>query len=149
MEKSVVKRETRDEALVRLAKQARDRGVQLFRVVTTGEVFAASISRPGELHRLTHHSCDCEGFIRWQRCCHYAAMLDSLGWLPAVEPASSPVPCGPCDATGRVWSEGSWSPDECWYCSGRGSRDVVLDRIAPVVDNVIDFPRSDSPRPAA
>jgi hypothetical protein len=148
MEKSVVKRETHDEALVRLAKQARDRGVQLFRVVTTGEVFATSISRPGELHRVTHLSCDCPGFIRHQRCMHYAKLMDSLDWLPVVESASSPVPCTACDATGRVWLEGSWSADECWYCRGSDRADVVADRIGPVADNIIPFP-VDRPRPAA
>lgn len=148
MEKSVVVRETRDEALVRLAAQARARGVQLFRVVTTGEVFATSISRPGELHRLTHLSCDCPGFIRHQRCQHYAKLMDDLGWLPRIAAElPAPVPCASCDATGRIWSEGSWSPDECFYCRGTGCVDLVIDRIGP--DNVVQFPAIERPRPAA
>jgi len=148
MQKSVVKRETRDEALVRLSKQARQRGVQLFRVVTTGEVFATSISRPGELHWLTHLSCDCPGFIRHQRCQHYAKLMDDLGWLPVVADESpATMPCLACRGEGEIWSEGSWAPDRCFVCSGTGVVDVVIDRIGP--SNVVEFPRIDSPRSAA
>ena len=149
MEKLVAKRESHDQALIRLAKQARRLGVQLFRVPVTGEVFATSISRPGELHRLTHHSCDCQGFVRHQRCQHYAKLLDSLDWLPVVASASSPVPCTACDATGQVWLEGSWSADQCFYCRGTGRVDVVIDRIGPVADNIVPFERNEQPRPAA
>ena len=146
MEKSVVKRETRDETLIRLASQARARGVQLFRVVTSGEVFATSISRPGELHRVTHLSCDCEGFIRHQRCMHYAKLMDDLGWLPQVagdEPAT--MPCLACRDAGSIWREGQWGADTCFVCRGIGHVDVVVDRPT----NVVPFREVDSPRPAA
>jgi len=143
VEKSV-KRETHDQALVRLAKQARDRGVQLFRVITSGEMFASSSSQPGMLHRVTTISCDCPGFIRHQRCMHYAALLDSLDWLPVVEPATRA--CIACGGSGELWSDGGWSPDRCGCCSGRGHVDVVADRVPT---NVIDFPVTDDRRPAA
>jgi hypothetical protein len=148
MEKSVVKRETRDEALIRLAAQARAQGVQLLRVVATGEVFATSISRPGELHRLTHYSCDCEGFIRHQRCQHYAKLMDSLGWLPEVasnEPATTP--CLACRGAGECWRDGQFTPDPCFYCRGKGRVDTHIDRVP--TNNIVPFPSSDDRRPAA
>lgn len=86
--------ETRDQAIVRLATQARERGVQIFRYPHTSEWFASSISNPGQLHRVTLISCDCTGFFRFGRCMHHSALLDQLGLLPEdpePEPLSSTV----------------------------------------------------------
>jgi hypothetical protein len=147
MEKTV-KRESHDEAIVRLAKQARQIGVQLFRVTSSGEMFATSISRPGQLHRLTTISCDCVGFIRHQRCMHYAALLDARGWLPSVDSPAT-LPCDYCKGSGEQWLDGEYTPRSCWRCNGAGHVDVVRDRISPVADNVIPFERTEHPRPAA
>ncbi len=148
MEKSVVKRETRDERVVRLARVARERGIKVYQELSTGAWFATSASQPGKAHYLTAVSCTCEGFIFSGACTHNAALLDRLGWLPAAEPAPATMPCLACRGSGQIWSEGSWSADRCFICSGTGQVDVVLDRIGPVADNVIPFP-VERPRPAA
>ncbi len=145
MEKVTVK-ETRDEALVRLARQAQERGVQLFRVTTTGEVFASSVSRPGELHRVTHLSCDCVGFVRHQRCMHYAKLMADLGWLPKLAEEMAMVVCSACSGSGQCWIEGSYTPDQCFYCRGTGRVDQVVDRIPA---NIVPFPVAGDRRPAA
>jgi hypothetical protein len=85
--------ETRDEAMHRLAAQAQAKGVQLLVYVPSGEHFATSVSHPGELHRVTMLSCDCQGFQRHQRCMHHAALLAELGELPPLPPAPiTPAP---------------------------------------------------------
>ena len=146
MQKPVVVRETRDERVVRLARVARERGIKVYQEQSTGCWFATSASQPGKAHYVTGVSCACEGFVHTGACTHNAALLDSLGWLPAVEPAPATMPCLACRGAGELWSQGSWTADRCEFCSGRGCVDVVVDRVPT---NVIEFPRSDSPRDAA
>ena len=147
MSQSTVK-ETYDERIVRLARQAQAKGVKVFQELSTGAWFATSASQPGKAHYLTAVSCTCEGFIFSGACTHNAALLAKLGWLPPVaEELPATMPCLACRGAGEVWSEGSWSPDRCFVCSGTGAGDVVIDRISP--DNIVEFPRVDSPRPAA
>jgi hypothetical protein len=83
--------ETVDQAVHRLAKEARAKGVQVFVYPHTGEHYATSASNPGELHRVTLLSCDCPGFIRHQRCTHHSALLAEVGQLP-------PLPAAPVTA---------------------------------------------------
>ncbi len=92
--------ETMAEKWHRLAQLATEQGVTLLREHCTGEVFATSISHPGEIHRLTPRGSgfaySCEGWARWQRCKHAAALLADLGWLPTVDPdPEPPVPAAP------------------------------------------------------
>ena len=140
--------ESHDASIVRLARTARQRGIQVFQEVATGYWFATSTSKPGTLHRVTAVSCDCLGFVAHQRCTHHSALLARLGWLPQVADESpATVACSACGGKGKIWSEGEWSPDTCFVCQGSGHVDVFVDRISP--DNIVDFPRIDSPRPAA
>jgi hypothetical protein len=99
-------RETVDEAIVRLAMEARRSGVRVYRANETW--YATSQSRPGVLHRLSAYSCTCDGFLRWQRCRHHSALLDHLNWLPSVTPDPDPEP---------PTSPGT---SECHECLGSG-----------------------------
>ncbi len=121
----VQRSESRDEAICRLASQAAERGVQVFRA-PDGRYYASSLSQPGTLHYVTGHSCDCAGFIRHQRCSHHAALLAHMGWLPASPTPPAPavarvpeVPCDRCD--GHDWGYGGgaavWT---CAACHGTG-----------------------------
>jgi len=139
--------ETHDERIVRLARTARERGIRVYSDDAGQQWFATSSSQPGVLHYVTAVSCTCRGFVFSGACTHNAALLDRQNWLPrVVEELPATVPCYPCDGTGEIWSKGEWSPDQCWYCSGTGAVDVVNDRVP---DNIIEFPRSEQPRPAA
>jgi hypothetical protein len=141
-------RESVDAAFHRLAAEARRQGVTVYKVEgAKGPAwFSPSRSRPGTAHALTAVSCDCDGFLRWQRCRHLAALLDRLGWLPVLSPdpptptqeaatsatsATSPAigrPSAPsCPfCHGRGWSYSAWFASEgatrppCRMCSGSG-----------------------------
>jgi hypothetical protein len=85
-------REARVQALHRLAGEAKRKGEQIFVYVSAGEYYATSTSSPDELHQVTLMSCDCEGFLRWQRCTHHAALLIDLDELPPLPPTpAAPV----------------------------------------------------------
>ncbi|MFL5760592.1 MAG: hypothetical protein ACJ789_12765 [Thermomicrobiales bacterium] len=79
-------RETVDEAIHRLASEAKRKGVQIFLYPRTGEYYATSTSSPDELHRVTLISCDCPAFTRHQRRTHHAALLAELDELPPFPP---------------------------------------------------------------
>jgi len=109
MREDDVRRETVDQAFHRLTAEARRQGITVYRVEgSKGPAwFSASQSRPGVAHALTAVSCDCDGFLRWQRCRHLAALLDRLEWLPVISPDPAPValavpsaPCPACDGAG-------------------------------------------------
>ena len=70
METKVKPIESRDQAINRLAVEARTRGIQIFQYRPTNEYYATSTSNPEYLHRVTVLSCDCVGL--------------SGGWTPAV-----------------------------------------------------------------
>ena len=115
--------ETRDEALNRLARLARKRGIRVLTYPLTGEQFALSLSHPETVHRVTRLGCDCLGFTYHSRCTHYAALLDSLGELPPERPGSPAAPAqvaAPvvlCDACDEVMAHVNGVAFEC-ACGG-------------------------------
>lgn len=74
--------EQHNEAVVRLAEQAKASGVRIYSYNLT--YYATSKSEPGALHAVTAWSCDCKGFAFRGRCQHHAALLDHIGELPAL-----------------------------------------------------------------
>ncbi len=125
------------EALWRLAEEAERRGVKILHEPISNEQFALSGSDPTKLYRLTHWSCSCRGFMRWQRCGHWAFFLAQLGWLPEIDPEPDPappvsglapatttMPCCDCDGTGRVTAffgpEDDQGEIDCGTCGGAG-----------------------------
>jgi hypothetical protein len=84
----------RDEAIRRLARNARAEGVQLYRDGRDGRYYASSVSHPGELHYLTGLSCDCQGFATHQRCKHHSALLVALGWVTDETVEPDPISTG-------------------------------------------------------
>ena len=128
-------------------KRATDKGVKIFQIESTGVYVATSGSRPITAYQTDGIRCECPAGVAGDPVCqHRAKFWQAMGMLELDGPQA--VACASYDATGQVWLEGSWSADECWYCSGRGSRDVVLDRVGPVADNIVTF-SVDRPRPAA
>lgn len=130
----------------RLADQATAKGVVLLTEGATGERFAASVSRPGTIHRLTAHSCSCEGFTFLNRCQHHALLLAELGWLPDVAgnaaaptPAPETIACLVCGGHGFDPACGGHATAdgvvtcECPRCDGSG-RQPMPTPIWPVVD---------------
>src|SRR4051812_19408020 len=90
--RNVTAKETLTQALHRLAGQAREFDLQVLHYDCangTREYFVTSHSESGRLHRVTAFSCDCQGFMRHQRCSHFAALLDAIGELPPVDPAET------------------------------------------------------------
>ncbi|MDP9471000.1 MAG: hypothetical protein M3Q71_10090 [Chloroflexota bacterium] len=122
--------------LWRLAEEAEQRGIRILVEPISGEHFATSGSKKKIVYRLTHYSCTCKGYMRWQRCTHHSLLLAQLGWLPDPEPEPDPSPaspalpvpelvrCGDCDGTGRLTAY--FGPDDepgeidCGTCSGSG-----------------------------
>jgi len=91
--------ETRDQALRRLLRIARESGVRLLRD-DAGEMWATSVSDPGWLHKVEPDSCSCRGFARVGRCRHVAALRSHLGYFdfdPEPEPA-----CPSCVGAGTI-----------------------------------------------
>src|SRR5687768_10561530 len=83
--------ETPTARLHRLARQAQDRGIRIYRVDSTEAYLATSLSQLGVLHAVTPDSCDCPGHGRHGVCTHRAALLAFLGMLPTdVDPDSTP-----------------------------------------------------------
>jgi len=99
--------ESREDALMRLAVQARASGVRLFQDRSDGRFYASSRSQPGALHRLTAWTCSCPGFVRHSRCSHLAALHAALGWLerdpdPEPTPPATPITCSECGGRGEI-----------------------------------------------
>jgi hypothetical protein len=88
--------ETVDQAVHRLAAEAKRKGVQIFVYPPTGEYYATSTSSPDQLHRVTLMSCDCSGFLRHRRCTHHCALLAELDELPKLPG------CTACDGAGSL-----------------------------------------------
>jgi hypothetical protein len=86
-------RETWAQAVHRLALLAEERGITVHwhDRGAIREYFATSGSKPGLLYRVTLHSCDCEGFIRHQRCSHFARLLAEVGELPPLPTPPTPA----------------------------------------------------------
>ncbi len=129
--------ETVAEKWHRLARLAREQNVLLLTESASGERFAMSVSQPGKIHRLTPNgfgfTCSCEGFLRWNRCKHAAALLEELGWLRAVErtPASIAT-CPTCHGSGIDPAcsghpvAGMTIHCPCYACDGSGTVAVHL-----------------------
>jgi hypothetical protein len=122
--------ESREDALICLADQARTTGVKLYQDRADGRFYASSRSQPGTFHRLTGFSCSCQGFIHHGRCSHLAALHSALGWLDIPEPTPptppTPAACSSCNgtgsecgtvSTGRSWRYGT---TVCTSCHGTG-----------------------------
>src|SRR5688500_2616826 len=100
-------------ALVRLAEEAKRRGLRLFLEEATSSWFCTSHRAPDRLYRVTAHSCTCEGFLSWQRCTHLALLHAEMGWLAdgdpepptppvaSIRPIRPVVTCSLCDGTGQ------------------------------------------------
>jgi hypothetical protein len=130
-------------------KRAEEKGVKIYRIELNGAYVATSGSRQLVAYRTDGIECECEAARHGDPVCiHRAKYWEAMGMLAAeVEPASATMPCLACRGEGQIWSEGSWSPDRCFVCSGTGHVDLVIDHIGP--DNVVPFVRNEHPRPAA
>jgi hypothetical protein len=77
------------------------------------------------LHRVTLLSCDCPGFLRHQRCQHYALLLVQLGYLAQTEA----VECLDCHGRGFTLSYvDGWAPPyhvPCDICDQTGMIDPL------------------------
>jgi len=82
--------ETEAQALHRLARQAKVRGIKIIQNIVTNAHFTTSSSRPGTLHKVTLYSCDCLGFVTHGRCTHFAAILEYYHSLPPIVADTGP-----------------------------------------------------------
>lgn len=124
-------RETYEDAVHRLAQQARDKGVRLVRDVRDGRHYASSISKPGTWHYVTGISCDCQGFVSHGRCMHHSALMSALGW-DGSEPEPDDIhepECYTCHDTGTVWRHHSR-----WIGGGKLGYRSEWDTIEPCPD---------------
>jgi len=127
-------------------KRAQNNGVHVYRIESTGQFIATPGTTVTTAYATDGVSCECAAAVHGDPVCqHRAAYWAAQGMLTLDETAPATMPCRPCDATGQIWNEDSWSPDRCWYCSGTGRRDVVIDRVPA---NVVQFARINS-RPHA
>jgi len=106
-------------ALHRLARQARDKGVEII-IDEDNRHWATSVSRPGERYVVTLASCSCAGFCRHSRCHHFAAILAEYHSLPAL-PAIAPEP-GPAGRRRRRRRSGPRTAGAPRPARGRRSR---------------------------
>ena len=129
-------------------KRAQANNVHVYRIESSGQFIATSGTTVTAAYATDGVSCECAAAVHGDPICqHRAAYWAAHGMLTLEETAPVTMPCSMCDGSGQCWLEGEYAARECWYCSGRGSRDVVLDHIGP--NNIVEFPRIDSPRPAA
>ncbi len=127
--------ESREDALIRLADQARTSGVKFYQDRADGRFYASSRSRSGTYHRLTAWTCTCRGFAHHQRCTHLAALHAALGWVEREDPDPTPpaalasTRCPDCQdsgqvtgtiSTGRSWTCASVTCPTCHGCGERG-----------------------------
>lgn len=131
-------------------RRADEKSVKLFQIESTGVYIATSGTRHLVAYRTDGIECECAAAVAGDPVClHRARYWQAMGMLELDETTPETVACFPCDGSGKLWSAGSWSPDRCGFCSGAGVVEVVLDRIGPVVDNVVEFPAVDHYPPAA
>ncbi|HWV23034.1 MAG TPA: zinc finger domain-containing protein [Thermomicrobiales bacterium] len=128
---TIRQQETGYEALVRLAGKARKEGVQLLHSERTGAYVATSGTTAGKRYAVTPHSCECQGFRKWGRCKHVAALQTALGWIekPVETPAHVPAGtvCRHCEGRGfwiqaRNRGRGQFERVDvpCQHCHGTG-----------------------------
>jgi hypothetical protein len=125
-------------ALVRLAEEAKRRGLQLFLEEATGSWFCTSHRAPDRLYRVTAVSCSCEGFVRWQRCTHLALLHAEMGWLPDGDP-QPPAPV-------RVVSSAPAGEDDpaAWLQPDRFA-EATFGLVSPPAAITADPPQIDAP----
>lgn len=73
--------ETRDQALVRMARNCRTRSFRVIGQDVTGAFLVTSPLSPQIPVRTTRRWCECLGFQRNGHCTHQAVLLDTLGEL--------------------------------------------------------------------
>jgi hypothetical protein len=128
-------------------KRANDKGVKIYRIESTGQFIATSGTTVTTAYAVDGVRCECAAAVHGDPVCqHRAAYWAAQGMLTVEETVPATRACYPCDGSGQVWSEGSWSPDPCFYCRGKGRVDTHIDRVPA---NVIAFPVTDDRRPAA
>ncbi len=127
------------ETLLRLADKAEREGARVL-LTADGTHFATSRSNPTMLHRISVDSCDCRGFLVWNRCGHHALLLAHLGLIPDVDPEPEPAltlviappVCAPCRGRGWVYvthDDDSWPvKTTCSRCAGQPAHADGLDR---------------------
>jgi hypothetical protein len=109
--------ESREQALTRLATQARASGVKLYQDRNDGRFYGSSRSQPGTLHRLTGFSCTCPGFVRHSRCAHLAALHSALGWINVDPEPEPPVMSGICSDEDTQFKR----VESCGHSAGGGA----------------------------
>ncbi len=129
-----LRHETRDQTVTRLARKAREEGVQLKRD-GLGRYWATSTSAPGAMYALTGYSYSCPGFFHHGACKHHSALMVALGWVerepetPTPAPVALPVspPCRSCEGRGfhitaRRVGRGEFVREDvpCPACHGAG-----------------------------
>ena len=146
MVQSFVSRRDTQERWQSALKRADAKNVRLFKIESTGTYIATSGTTTTVAYQTDGVSCECAAAVHGDPVCiHRAKFWQAMGMLELDAPQTRP--CSFCRGEGEIWSEGSWNPDTCFYCRGTGQVDGVIDRIGP--NNVIEFSRIDSPRPAA
>lgn len=76
--------ESHDQRIHRLAREGRNRGLQILEYPAGNLTFCTSRSQPDRLHRVTLVSCDCLGFLHTGGCVHHALLLHHMNALPAL-----------------------------------------------------------------
>ncbi len=100
--------ETREPALRRLLRVARESGVRLG-VDHAGDYWATSTSEPGRLYPVGPESCGCRGFRTHRRCRHLAALWSHLGYLdPEPDPAPMAITCAHTDGHYSLAADPEW-----------------------------------------
>lgn len=80
--------ETRDQALVRMAHNCRDRAFSVLYRDVTGCWHITSPASPQVPTRTTRTRCECQGFAMHGVCSHQAVLLAHLGEIPIEQPAA-------------------------------------------------------------
>jgi hypothetical protein len=129
-------------ALLRLAEEAKRRGIQILVEHGTTAHFATSHRNPDVIYRVTAHSCTCDGFLAWGRCTHLAALHAEKGWLPPDDdddpdppvssalppkPEAPVMPCPVCDHGMETVFTGTPRQRRirCQTCDGRGVVEIA------------------------
>jgi hypothetical protein len=93
--------ETRDQAIHRLAREARAQELRVFEHLGTGRFYVSSHTAPDLCWEVSLLHCECPHFVRDHACRHHSALLHHLGELPVLPSPSTPttavVECPACD----------------------------------------------------
>ncbi len=125
----------RAEDLLRLCRQAEQRGVRILVDHRTGAHVATSASDRSRCYHVdAERGCTCKGFGAWGRCQHHSLLLAELGLIPDVEPVvanvvvldEQPAPCRACRDSGFVRMTtgpglADWEMAPCTKCPGQSA----------------------------